>query len=363
MIVNLSLDPPPNVLTTRRMEPKRRNRDRQWKHRTKVSSNLSKDFPWEVVLRSVKGHARSMILLQMVDKNLRNLIQTDHVFWLQLYKKEMASYAYAVRSVIDPLYPDFKLWKNSITSMPVYTGPLRGDHDDHKLPPGFDATFSSYVRRVYALKHGTRCGVCGCRYRHEPYWSLRMRVCRLCMEGNTVSGDMLCRKYGVDYSDVIAQYHGKIFYYKCRTLFSDDRVSMHCMHERDITHTNSTCYLFWLPHLRQFLDLPSLYKTQIERKKAASLLSGIIQRRWIQEQQHVFCTRKSSYSIDCLMVMLYRNDKKRVAQRYGSRIFCGGIEWKFPEYPRNGVSKVMMRNGMCNTRYYHVLVEFEDWVV
>ena len=65
------------------------------------------------------------------------------------------------------------------------------------LPPTFNDFFTSNVRRA------TRCSMCGCRYRHEPYWSLRMRVCRLCMEANTVSSEELCFKYWVDYSDLI----------------------------------------------------------------------------------------------------------------------------------------------------------------
>lgn len=350
------------MIATRKMEPKKRNKDRQWRNRPKVSSNLSKDFPWEVVLRFVKGHARSIILLQMVDKNLKNLIQTDHKFWLETYRKEISSHAFAVRSVKDPIYPNLRLWKPHLTGLPVYAGGLKGDPDDHKLIPGFEAMFSSYVRRVYALKYGTRCGMCGCRYRHEPYWSLRMRVCRLCMENNTISGELLCRKYGVDFSDIIASHHGKFFFYSCSVTFAEDRVSMHGMAECDVTRKGST-YLFWLPHLRQFLDFPALYQKQQEKKRAAEALGSIVKRRFIQEKQHLYFTRKSHYSIDCLMVVLYRNDKKRITHPYGSGTFGGGPAWLFPEHPRGSSSKVLLRNKINISLYYRLAAEFEDCVV
>ena len=223
------------------MEPKRRNKDRQWKRRPKVSTNISKDFPWEVVLRFLTGHARSLILLQMVDKNLNHLISTDNQLWVSKFKKEIKNTAYCIRSINDPIYPNLRLWKSHLTGMPVYTGPLRGDSDDSSLGFAFDACFSSYVRRVYALKNGTRCGMCGCRHKHDPYWSLRMRVCRLCMEGNSISGELLSRKYGLDYSDLLMQHKGKFFYYGSNSAtVSDDRVSLHGMTKADLVNMLGT---------------------------------------------------------------------------------------------------------------------------
>ena len=84
------------------MQPKKRNKCRQWKNRPKVSSKLSKDFPWEVVLRFLGDHPRSLILLQMVDKNLNNLISTDNRLWLSKFNKEIKNTAYCNRTVKDP---------------------------------------------------------------------------------------------------------------------------------------------------------------------------------------------------------------------------------------------------------------------
>jgi len=37
-------------IITRSLQPKKKQRDRQWRNRPKVCATLSKDFPWEVVL-------------------------------------------------------------------------------------------------------------------------------------------------------------------------------------------------------------------------------------------------------------------------------------------------------------------------
>ena len=142
---SLVIAPPAMVeryyVVTRRLEPKKRNRDRQWKKRPKVPSRLSRDFPWEVVLRFLKDHYRSLILLQMVDKNLNHIISTENKLWLTIFNREIRHTAYCIRSINDPLYPNLRLWKPHLNGLPVYTGPLRGDSDDSTLGFAFDASF------------------------------------------------------------------------------------------------------------------------------------------------------------------------------------------------------------------------------
>ena len=347
------------------MESKKRNRDRQWKRRPKVSPTISKEFPWEVVLRFLTGHARSLILLQMVDKNLNYLICNDNKLWVAKFNKEIKNTAYCVSAIKDPIYPNLRLWKPHFTGLPVYTGPLRGDSDDSSLGFAFDACFSSYVRRVYALKHGTRCGMCGCRHRHDPYWSLRMRVCRLCMEGNSISGESLSRKYGVDYSDMLIKHKGEFFFYACASnsivVSSDDRVSLHGMTKADLELRN-TSYMFWLPHLRTFLDLPTLYQQQNERRLAAVLLSNVVKRRWSTLQQNIFGTVKAHCSVDCLLLALYRNEKKRIAHPISTTTSPGGPSWAFSG-SFMGVSKISSRNGEATSHFHRLIVDYEDWVV
>jgi hypothetical protein len=304
----------------------------------------------------------------MVDKNLNHLISTDDALWISKFRKEIKNTAYCVRTINDPIYPNLRLWKPHLTGLPVYTGPLRGDSDDSSLSFAFDACFSSYIRRVYALKHGTRCGMCGCRHRHDPYWSLRMRVCRLCMEGNSISGELLSRKYGLDYSDMLMKHKGKFFFYACSgsnsiVVSSDDRVSLHGMTKADIEIRN-TSYMFWLPHLKTFLDLPALYKQQNERRAAAVLLSNVVKRRWGTLQQNIFGTAKAHSSVDCLLLALYRNEKKRLVHPVSAVTLtsAGGARWAFPEYYMRA-SKISSRNGEATSHFHRLIVDYEDWVV
>jgi hypothetical protein len=295
----------------------------------------------------------------MVDKNLNHLISTDHFMWLDKFKREIKSHAYCNRSVIDPIYPSLRLWKAHLTSLPVYNGPLRGDSDDSTLGFAFDTCFSSYVRRVYALKHGTKCGMCGCRHRHDLYWSLRMRVCRLCMEANTISGEMLSRKYGVDFSDMLARHKGEFFFFPSGVT-NDDRISVHGMNKTDI-HTRNTTYIFWLPHLRKFLDFQALYQQQNARREAAVLLSNAVKRRWGTLQRNIYGTAKAHFSVDCLLLTLYRNEKKRVTNTICNSALPGGPNWSF--YLARGAPKFQARNHASISYFHRLIVDYEDFVV
>ena len=230
----------------------------------------------------------------------------------------------------------------------------------HSTP--LSETFSSYVRRVFALKFGTKCGLCGCRHRHDVYWSLRKRVCRLCMESNSISGELLSRKYGVDYSDMLIKHKGEFFFYTCNnTCGNDDRISAHGMTRAELQLKSST-YMFWLPHLKTFLDFPALYQRQNERRQAAVLLSSVVKRRWGVHQQHVFGTSKANYSIDCLLLTLYRNEKKRVTHPYGAAVSPGGPNWAFSDNHAKYL-KFTSRNQLPVTRFHRLMVDYEDWVV
>ena len=309
----------------------------------------------------LKHHARSLILLQMVDKNLHHLISTDHAFWLEKFKRCLSNKAFCVQEVKDPLYPALRLWKSHLHGIPVHHGVLRGDHDDKTLGFAFDTCFTSYVRRAFALVNGTRCGMCGCRYRHDLYWSLRMRVCRLCMEANTVSSAELFHKYGVDYSDLIVKITGKVFYFTACNSGKDDRVALHSSQGADVGLRNFT-YLFWKPHLVNFLDLPALCQQQTCRREAAVTLSVMIQRRWILQQRFDFADKPHN-SIDCLLLVLRRNERKRVTHRYGVRNIDGGPSWSFPDRPRCGKCKFVARNERPLPFYYRLIESSTDYVV
>jgi hypothetical protein len=180
------------------------------------------------------------------------------------------------------------------------------------------------------------------------------------MEANSISGDALCNKYGVDYSDILAQQKGQFFFHTCCMKIADDRVSLHGVTD---SNAKSTILMFWLPHLRRFLDFPALYAQQNERRQAVQLLGSCVRRRWILSVQNQYATRKLHYSIDCLVLSLLRNEKKRVLSPNGVVVPRGGPAWAFHEMSKGGMSKFSSRNQTALAQYHRLLVDYEDWVV
>ena len=356
------------LLPARSLCPKKRSKGRQWKTRSKVPSNISKDFPWEIILSFLNRHARSLILLQMVDKNLHSIITTNHQLWLGIFKSRLNHLSTCIQEIKDPLYPTLRLWKSHLNGIPVYNGVLKGDPGDYLLADGFDAAFTSYVRRAFALMHGTRCGMCGCRYRHDAYWSLRMRVCRLCMEANTISSDELCFKYGVDYSDLILKAANKVFYFMVNNTGRDERVGVHFvrnnleLYQSEFARNRSVVYLFWVPHLTNLIDLPALCQQQKKRKEAASILSAVLQRNFILQQRHLYANKKHN-SIDSLVLVIRRNERKRHHVPYAACTVPGGPSWCFPDRPRCGHNKFTARNGKPLPVFYRLIESSTDCVV
>lgn len=203
---------------------RQRGRDRKWAMRPKVSACTSVDFPWEVVMGFVRGRARSVILMQMVSKGVRQTLLSDHLFWQRLFARDFHVKAYLYQRVRDPRFPELRLWKADLTSLARYIGPLHiyASAKEEQLPP--KEALTSYICKWFALQYGPRCGVCGCRHRHEPYWSLGMRVCRLCMAGNSLSAYEMSRDYALEYTAVASKARHRIWYYSVAAGLGEDRV-------------------------------------------------------------------------------------------------------------------------------------------
>lgn len=178
------------------------------------------------------------------------------------------------------------------------------------------------------------------RYRHEPYWSLRMRVCRLCVEANTLSADELHRKYGVDYSDYVCDFKNKVFVFTLNTPSKDDRLSIYYKE----SGPRQTIYLFWKPHLEKFLDLPALCQQQKRRKAAAVTLSAVLSRRYILHMRLIYGGRLQHHSIDSLLLALRRNERARHPHCFNDACL-GGPFWAFTERSHKGQCKFTARSG------------------
>jgi len=327
----------------------KKRHSRTWPLRPKVSACLSSNFPWEIIFSFIQNHHRSVILLQMVNKSLYNTIKTNHLFFTNWFKRNSYPSSYLVTKVVDPLYPELKLFKSGLTGLPIHTG----------APPASLENFTSYIRRLYALMHGTCCSMCGCRRRHDSYWSLRMRVCKLCMQQNTISSQTLHAKYGVDFTDIASEVAGKVFFFTHSVQVSEDRFAFHNATSLDISNKR-LLYFFWLPHLQKILDLPALRMQQSQRKEAATKLTAALKRVYIISQRERY---KDRHSVDCVLLSLYKNERKRLAQPYKRFVAKGNHEWSFAEPPFSKKCKYTFRNGESTERLYRRLSDWADYAV
>lgn len=348
------------VVSARRVRRKRKTRDRTWQRRQKVSSCTSKDFPWEIVLRHLQDHPRSLILLQMTDKNLRQVITTDHLLWAGIYRKHFYYKAYTSVQVTDPRFPALRLFKEGLTGAAFHVGGIPGDADPEVNTPEFKTAFTAYARQWYALYHGTRCGMCGCRYRHEIYWSLKMRVCKLCVAQNSISDAELFDRYGLAYSEILPRIMGKVFYFQLACSASEDRIAHHTLRPVDVRNRMSH-HMFWLPHMRSLFDLEKERRSKEERRRAAEILCGYARKAWIFRQRVALSSLKS---IDCFVFEAYRNEKRRAL--WQPVVYKGGPEWavKSEWLHRCGfIARHTRRTGEGENVFYRRFYNHSDRVV
>ena len=340
------------VVLAKRIQRRRPTRDRCWLRRAKVGSYISKDFPWEIVLKFLKDHPQSLILLQMVDRNLRQVLQNEHNLWVDIYKKHFHYKSSLVHKVNDPSFPFLSLFKEGLTGVPYHQGAVPGDQGP--MSNAFRQTFVRYVRQWFALLHGTRCGMCGCRFRHEVYWALKARVCKLCVAQNSISDCELLETYGLAYSEILPEISTKVFYYQLTASCLEDRISMSNTRQLHIAE-KSQRHMFWLPHISALFDLPALRIAQAERKKAGALLSALARKAWVVQKRVDLCSR----SIDCLLIEAYRNEKRRLMQT--RRQHTGGPQWAFSASGK--VSRYQKRTVETDNVFFRSLYSFSDYCV
>jgi hypothetical protein len=63
--------------------------------------------------------------------------------------------------------------------------------------------------------------------------------------------------------------------------------------------------------------------------------------------------------VDCLLLSLYRNEKRRLINTVYSPSI-GGASWSFSSCR---LQKFALRNGEPNSLYHRLVVDFEDFVV
>jgi hypothetical protein len=342
-------------VSVRALRPSKQARQRTWKNRHKVSACTSAVFPWEVVLGHLRRHTRSLILIQMVNRHLRHLLATDHMFWQRLYVSNFFVKSFLTKRVRDPHFPTLSLWKKSALDVAYYIGSLHVDQNATQLP-SMEA-LTAYIRKWFALRHGTRCGLCGCRYRHDVYWSLGMRACKLCVQDNMVSAYELHSNYGLDFACISREIAKKVFYISVVPLPGEDRMPHTALWGEQ---AKAAQYLFWRPHLERLYDLPQKRAEQDERRRSAKLLSSAVRRLWLF-QKRVWLEKHSRKSIDCYLVRVFRNERIRALFPYKHAIQPGGPDWAFPE-ARARCRHTAHTNEPVAALFRRVW-EHEDWCV
>jgi hypothetical protein len=296
------------------------------------------------------------------------MLMAEDMLWTRVFKRYIYFTAYNCVKVPSGQYPGLNLYKPGLAGIPVHMGKLRTDADGASLPPEFDASFNAYTRKAFALKMVDRCGLCGCRHRHEAYWSLGMRVCRLCMAENTVSCWELVDKYGVHFYDIMRDITGKVFYFSLPSLLAQYRLSFHAGQSFQVSD-KCDLLMFWRPHLEKVLDLPALYQEQRRRRASAQFLCGVLRRKRV----HALRVEHSAHplrSVDRLVFTLFKEERKRVCAPYVSKwanpgpyARPGDGSWAFWETPVSGKTRHRLRHGEDPSGLSMHINKWEDVVV
>jgi hypothetical protein len=352
----------------RPMVRKKARPPRQWKRREKPSPCMMSNFPWETVFQHLLAHPRSLIMMQMVDKGLAWRLAKDHHLWNKIFRRHLYRCSHLDRQIKQTRFPSLKLGKAGLTGIPVHLGMIRGDPNSESLKPGFDEEFTAYVRVAFSLMHGPRCGLCGSRWHHEPYWSLGLRVCKLCMANNLITSWELLDRYGIHYADIATIFgFGRVFYYYQEFGAKQDRLPPHGALPSDLSHRRCM-WVFWRPHLERLIDLPALYVEQKARKQAAAFLCGVMRRaRALSLRRGVEKGPggRRWYSIDKLVMELYRDERRStsIIPWKNSRTdfpSIGGADWAFIGAPLCKKTRHEQRHGQPRAAFASFMFRWED---
>ena len=292
-----------------------------------------------------------------VSRNLRLTLAAEHLLWDKVFRKYIFTAAYNTTKIYATEYPGLSLYKPGLVGVAVHMGRLRTDPDGASLPPEFDESFSAYTRKAFALTIVDRCGMCGCRHRHDAYWSLGMRVCRLCMAEYSISNWELVDKYGVHYYDIIRSITGKVFYFTMQATLGEPRLSFDTVMGSQVIGKRPLL-MFWRPHLEKLLDLPVLYQEQKQRKASAVLLCAILRRMRVYKLRREHA-KHPIRSPDCLVMKLFNEERRRACCPYVSK-------WANPNFafvrPGDGSWAFWCPPVCGKTRHHHLHGERKEAV-
>jgi hypothetical protein len=167
-----------------------------------------------------------------------------------------------------------------------------------------DALF--VYRKITALKCVRCCGLCGsARLATKPFWCLGMRLCRHCVQANLISSLVLYERYWITFAQPIHGYPSfvdavcmNVFYFSTR-LTPNQRIEFSC-NRMDFPGGIRTVWFFWMPHLRNVLNMDKLEQEGREKHAAARVVRGFARRMLV--------LRTMRYTAPCRIVPTYVPD-------------------------------------------------------
>jgi hypothetical protein len=230
---------------------------------------------WQCVAsRLAVDSLRHLLLLSGVCRATRQALNTDHLLWIRLLKDSEAALwkAAAVSgfyrvAVSPPLHfvslspcPNFlhNFCRHRTAELRQYRKRALPCLDISGLAPADILDLSRHSRKRVCLQEAQRCGMCGATRHHYPFWALGMRVCKLCLKQNLVSGSALYLDYGLDFTSrgLIRSMAARVFFFeiekkagRVRECLSHNPADFMCPGMPG-DHT-----FFWKPHLGKVVDL------------------------------------------------------------------------------------------------------------
>ena len=217
-----------------------------------------------------------LLCLGMVCRATNRALADDHPLWIRmlrqnedaLWKAAAVSGFYRVATSaplpfvsLSPC-PDFlhNFSRHRVAELRQYRQRTLPCIDVGGLTPDMRLQLARHSRKRACLQSTKRCGMCGARRHHYPFWGLGMRVCKLCLKQNLVSGSALYLDYGLDFTKnrLLRSLAGSVFFFG---------LEKKAAHIRDYLSHNPADFaspgmpgehtFFWKPHLLKQMDLPA----------------------------------------------------------------------------------------------------------
>ena len=259
-------------------------------------------------LEKHKAPPASLVKLSMVSRQLRRLVDADSEMWFDLlsrhenkfFERERHKHNYATTYMLHAVpglhlspYPDWQTIGANLNYFNFYPGrrfppripPADYPHwpemciKDQALTAEQMGDLVAHGRKSMRITYVHRCGACGARGKHLPFWGLNMRVCASCRTDRFVSSAELFADYGIDFWVHLPDIAGRVFYYivqgRNRGQLDNCSADTHArlsMERAIAVKMHPGLVFFWRPHLEAVFG--GLHARKIALQEAGRLQAG-----------------------------------------------------------------------------------------